>query len=210
MLEKTIFNNLINNEQYARKTMPFLKSEYFHDFHDRVVFELIDQYVNKYNAFPSKEALILDLSTKDNISDDQHSKCKEIIGNLPNQSEHLSNLDWLLDTTEKFCQDKAIYNAIMKSIKIMDDKTGKLAKGSIPQLLSDALGVSFDQSIGHDFLGDVESRYEFYHRKEERIPFDLDFMNKITRGGLPNKTLNIILAGCVHPSTKVKVRYRKL
>ena len=194
-LERAIFNNLLNNETYARKTIPFLKPDYFHNRNDKVVFELIDCYVGKYNAFPTKEALLVDLNNRDNISEDQFKECKEIVEEIPDQSDQLSNVDWLVDQTEKFCQDKAIYNAIMQSIKVMEDKTGKLAKGSIPQLLSDALAVSFDTSIGHDFIEDAESRFEFYHRKEERLPFDIDYLNKITRGGLPRKTLNILLAG---------------
>ena len=194
-IEKAIFNNLLNNEQYARKTLPFLKPEYFHNRNDKVVYELIEAYVNQYNAFPTKEALLVDLNNRDNISDEQFIDCKVIIEEIPNQSEQLSSVDWLVDQTEKFCQDKAIYNAITNSIKILDDKTGALSKGSIPQLLSDALAVSFDTSIGHDFLDDSDSRFEFYHRKEERIPFDIEYLNKITRGGLPRKTLNILLAG---------------
>lgn len=194
-LEHVIFNNLLNNESYARKTIPFLKSDYFHNRNDKVVFELIDSYAGKYNAFPTKEAMLVDLNNLDNISDDQFKECKELVDSIPNQSEHISKVEWLMDQTEKFCQDKAIYNAIMQSIKIMDDKTGNTTKGSIPQLLSDALAVSFDTSIGHDFIEDAESRFEFYHRKEERLPFDIDYLNKITRGGLPRKTLNILLAG---------------
>jgi replicative DNA helicase len=194
-LEQVIFNNLLNNENYARKAIPFLRSDYFHNKTDRVVFELIDKYAGTYNAFPTKEALLIDLSSLDNISEDQFNECKTTVTELPDQSDHISKIEWLLDQTEKFCQDKAIYNAIMQSIKIMDDKTGNTSKGSIPQLLSDALAVSFDTSIGHDFIEDAESRFEFYHRKEERLPFDIDYLNKITRGGLPRKTLNILLAG---------------
>jgi archaellum biogenesis ATPase FlaH len=194
-LERAIFNNLLNNETYGRKTIPFLKAEYFHNRGDKIIFELIDQYVGKYNAFPTKEALLVDLNNKDNVSEEQFKDCQVIISDIPDQSDQLSNVDWLVDQTEKFCQDKAIYNAIMGSIQIMDDKTGKLSKGAIPQLLSDALAVSFDTSIGHDFIEDSDSRFEFYHRKEERLPFDIDFLNKITRGGLPRKTLNILLAG---------------
>lgn len=195
IIEKAILNNLLNNEQYARKTIPFIKSEYFNNRVDKVIFELIEGYVNKYNAFPTKEALLVDLNNRDDLSEEHFKSCKEQIEEIPNQSDQLSNVDWLIDQTEKFCQDRAIYNAIMHSIKILDDKTGKLSKGSIPQLLSDALAVSFDTSIGHDFLDDTDSRFEFYHRKEERIPFDIDYLNKITRGGLPRKTLNILLAG---------------
>lgn len=207
-LERAIFNNLLNNEQYARKSIPFLKAEYFHNSSERIVFELIDNYSSNYNAFPTKEALLVDLSNRDKISEDQFKECKIIIEEIPDQAENISNVDWLIETTEKFCQDKAIYNAIMQSIQIMDDKTGQMAKGAIPQLLSDALAVSFDTSIGHDFIDDALSRFEFYHRKEERLPFDIDYLNKITRGGLPRKTLNILLAGCVHPDTKVRIRFR--
>ena len=194
-VEKTIFNNLLNNEDYGRKVIPFLKTDYFNDRNDKIVFELIDSYVNEYNAFPTKEALVIDLNARDDLSEDQYAECQEVIESIPNHSDHLSQIDWLIDTTEKFCQDKAIYNAIRESIKILDDKTGKYAKGNIPQLLSDALAVSFDTSIGHDFLADTESRFDFYHRREERIPFDLEYLNRITRGGLPRKTLNILLAG---------------
>lgn len=195
LIERTIFNNLLNNEQYARKTIPFLRVDYFHDRTDRVVFELIGDYVDRYAAFPTKEALLVDLDNLGTLDDDHFQDCVRVIEEIPNQSDQLSSLEWLVDQTEKFCQDKAIYNAIRESIKILDDKTGKLAKGSIPQLLSEALSVSFDSSIGHDFMDDAEARFEFYHRKEERIPFDIEYLNRITRGGLPKKTLNILLAG---------------
>lgn len=194
-IETVILQNLVNREDFGRKSIPFLKPEYFLDRNDRVVYDLIDEYVKKYNRFPSKEALLVDLANLDNISEDQYSSCDNIIKDIPEEKDPTTDTEWLLDQTEKFCQDKAIYNAIMQSIKIMDDKSGKFSKGSIPQLLSDALGVSFDTSIGHDFLSDSDSRYEFYHRKEERIPFDLEIFNTITRGGLPRKTLNIALAG---------------
>lgn len=194
-IERVIFNNLLTNEDYARKTIPFLKVDYFHDRSERVVFELIDNYVKEYNAFPTKAALLVDLGNKDNISDDQLKQCEEIVHEITQEQATSNDIEWLVDNTEKFCQDKAIYNAIRESISIMDDKTGKVTKGAIPQLLSDALAVSFDNSVGHDYLDDVEGRYEFYHRLENRIPFDIDFLNKITKGGLPNKTLNIALAG---------------
>ena len=194
-IERVIFNNLLTNEDYARKTIPFLKVEYFHDRSERAVFELIDSYVKEYNTFPTKAALLVDLGNKDGVSEDQYKLCEEIIHDVTASQESDKDKDWLIDNTEKFCQDKAIYNAIRESISIMDDKTGKATKGAIPQLLSDALAVSFDNSVGHDYLDDVESRYEFYHRKENRLPFDLEFLNKITKGGLPNKTLNIALAG---------------
>ena len=192
-IETTILSNLVFNEEYGRKVIPFLKDEYFSDQKDRTIFKLITEYVNKYNAFPSKEALAIDLSNKDAISEDTFKQSKELISGLEYDPE--TQIDWLLDQTEKFCQDKAVYNAIMASIGILDDSSGKTTKGAIPQILSDALAVSFDTHIGHDFLEDADSRYDFYRRKEERIPFDIDFFNKITQGGLPKKTLNIALAG---------------
>ena len=192
-IETTILNHLVFNEEYGRKVIPFLKDDYFKDQQDRIIFKLITEYVNKYNAFPSKEALAIDLSNKDGIGEETFKQSKELIGAFKEDKE--TQIDWLLDQTEKFCQDKAIYNAIMASIGILDDSSGKTSKGAIPQILSDALAVSFDTHIGHDFLEDADSRYDFYHTKEERIPFDLDFFNKITQGGLPKKTLNIALAG---------------
>ena len=194
-IERVVFNNLVNNEEFARKTLPFLKGDYFHNRTERVVYDLIDEYVKKYNRVPTKEALLVDLGNFDSITEDQYKECKEIVDAIPQEKDSGSDYEWLIDKTEQFCQDKAIYNAIMQSIKIMDDKTGKTAKGAIPQLLSDALAVSFDNSIGHDFLIDIEERYAFYHQHEQRTPFDLEYFNKITKGGIPNKTLNIALAG---------------
>ena len=190
--EQVIFSNLIHNEDYARKVIPFLKEEYFTDISYKILFELIDNYSKTYNSFPTVEALAIDLSNKEGIGESTFAACKNIISGLTKED---NKLEWLLDNTEKFCQEKAIYNAIMKSIEIIDDKSGKLSKGAIPQVLTDALGVSFDTHIGHDFIADAESRFEFYHTKEVRIPFDLEYFNKITQGGLPKKTLNIILAG---------------
>jgi len=192
-IERTILSNLLFNDEYGRKVIPFLKPEYFQDYNEKIVFDLIDDYVKKYNSFPSIEALAIDLSNKEGLNEQTFKIAKEIVSSL----EHDSNtkLDWLLDQTEKFCQDKALYLAIMRSIQIMDEKNGSISKGNIPTILTDALGVSFDTHIGHDFLGDSDERYEFYHRKEKRIPFDLDYFNTITNGGLPNKTLNIALAG---------------
>jgi len=190
-VEKLIFSNLVYNEDYGRKAIPFLREEYFHNVADRTVFGLMHEYVEKYNSFPSKEALGIDLANK-SLGQQTFNEAKEVIESL---SAEETKLDWLLDQTEKFCQEKAIYNGIMQSIQILDDKTGERAKGSIPKILSDALGVSFDTSIGHDFLEDSNTRFEFYHTKEVRIPFDMDYFNKITGGGLPRKTLNIALAG---------------
>ena len=192
-IERTILSNLLFNNEYNRKVIPFLKSEYFQDYNEKVVFDLIDDYVKKYNDFPSIEALAIDLSNKEGLNEQTFKISKEVIASLEHDSQ--TKMDWLLDQTEKFCQDKALYLAIMQSIKIMDEKNGSISKGNIPSILTDALGVSFDTHIGHDFLVDSDERYEFYHRKEKRVPFDLDYFNTITNGGLPNKTLNIALAG---------------
>lgn len=190
--EKIIFNNLVFNEEFTRKVFPFLKEEYFSNVNDKIVYSVIDSYIKKYNKLPTKEALFVDLSNI-SINESNFKECKEIISEF-NQTIN-TDIEWLVDNTEKFVQEKSIYNAIMKSITILDDKKEPAAKGAIPQILSDALAVSFDSHIGHDFLDDSESRYEFYHTKEVKIEFDLDYFNKITKGGLSRKTLSIILAG---------------
>ena len=192
-IDRTILANLIHNEEYLRKVLPFCDKKYFQDLTERTVYEVIDEYVAKYNNAPSKEALQIDLSERNNLSEDQFKNARELINDLTRDED--TDLDWLMDQSEKFCQEKAVYNAIMDSIKILDDKTGSQQKGSIPEILSNALAVSFDSHIGHDFIEDAEERFDFYQRKESRIPFDLDYFNKITKGGLPNKTLNIGLAG---------------
>ena len=191
-IESAILSHLIFNEAFARKTLPFLKDDYFHNQHEKTVYKLVDAYVKKYNSPPTKEVLHIELNNKDGLSESVFKDSKQLIDNLVVEN---TDVAWLLDNTEKFCQEKAIYNAIMASIKILDDKTGSSSTGSIPTLLSDALGVSFDVSIGHDYFADADDRFDFYHRKEEHIPFDLDFFNKITKGGLVRKTLNIALAG---------------
>ena len=192
-IENIIFGNLLHTEDYARKIIPFLKPEYFQNKSDQVLFELIDEYVKKYSTFPTKEALQIDLSNKNGMSDDQYKQTQETINNLKPSED--KDIQWLVDKTEEFCKDKAIYNALIESIKIVDNKNDKISVGAIPKILSDALAVSFDTHIGHDFIADAQERFEFYHRKESRIPFDLEFLNKITGGGLPKKTLNIAMAG---------------
>lgn len=192
-IENVIFENLIHNEDYARKVIPFLKTEYFTNKSDQIMFDLIDEYVKKYNAFPTKEALEIDLSDKSGLNEEVYKNAKDNIRAIT--VTDIIDMEWLVDKTEAFCKDKAIYNALIESIKIVDKKDDKISVGAIPKILSDALAVSFDTNIGHDFLEDSAGRYEFYHKKEVRIPFDLDYLNKITGGGLPRKTLNIILAG---------------
>jgi len=192
-IDRIIFDNLIFNGAYGRKVIPFLKEEYFSGKNEKIIFNLIDEYVKNYNSFPTKEALYIDLTNKAGISEDFFQSCKEIVDNINKQYD--TDMDWLLDQTEKFCQEKSVYNAIMESISILDDKTGNKTKGAIPDILSNALAVSFDSHIGHDFIENYEERYESYHHKESKIEFDLDYFNEITRGGLPKKTLNVALAG---------------
>ena len=193
-IEQVIFSNIVANEDYARKTIPFLSSEYFTLPSDKTVFEIIDSYIKDYNALPTKEVLHLELSGKGGLTEDQFKQSVELIDSLEITGTG-QDQQWLVDHTEKFCQDKALYNAVMQAIQIIDSKSSSISKGAIPQILTDALAVSFDTSIGHDFLDDADSRYEFYHRKEVKVPFDIELLNKITGGGLPQKTLNIVLAG---------------
>ena len=192
MVEDLVLSNLIHNEGYGRKVIPFLRNEYFHNKIDRVIFNAIDMYVQTYNSFPNHTALNIEIQETKGLSGDEFTLAKDRLVGLVEQP---ADIDWLVNQTEKFCKDKAIYNAISESIKIIDDKSGKTSQGSIPSLLESALAVSFDTHIGHDFIDDASSRYDFYHRKEERIPFDIDYLNKITKGGLPRKTLNVVLAG---------------
>ena len=190
--EHLILKNLLHSEDYARRTLPYLKPEYFSDISEKVIYEELDKFINKYNALPSREALTIEIDKRSNLNDNQFSDIAKYVGSL--SSDEQDDKEWLIDTTEKFCQEKAIYNAIMDSISIIDGD-GKRDKGAIPQILSDALAVSFDPNVGHDFLDNSDARYDFYHRVEERIPFDLEYLNKITKGGVPKKSLNIILAG---------------
>ncbi len=193
-LEQVILKNLIHNEEYLRKVIPFLKSEYFSDRTERLLFDEISSFVSSYNTTPTIEAVVLAIKEKKNLTDDQVAKCEDYIHEIE-QNKESSKIDWLLKQSEIFCQEKAIYNAVLASISILDGKDKAQEKGAIPKILADALGVGFDTNIGHDYLDNADERYEFYHRKEKRIPFDLEFFNKITKGGLPIKTLNIALAG---------------
>ena len=193
-LEHSILKNLIYNEEYTRKVMPFIQPEYFSDNTEKTIFSEVKEFVEKYKNLPTHEALVINFTESKNLTEAQVRSSIDLLNDLHKEKNEPSELQWLTEQTEKFCQDKAIYNAIMDAVQILDTKTNK-DKGEIPKILSDALGVSFDRNIGHDYITDYESRYDFYHKKEERVPFDLDFFNKITKGGLPNKTLNIALAG---------------
>jgi replicative DNA helicase len=191
-IEFLILRNLLYNEEYVRKVIPFIKSEYFEDTNQKIVFEEILDFVNEYNQPTTKEVLCIEVEKRQDISD---TSFKEILQLISCLEDVPVEFNWLVSTTEKWCRDRAIYLALMESIHIADGKDEKKNRDSIPSILSDALAVSFDTHIGHDYLQDYEQRYESYHRKEDKIEFDLEYFNKITKGGLPNKTLNIALAG---------------
>ncbi len=191
-IEETILRNLICNEQYYRKVVPFVKADYFQEFNEKIIFEEIADFAAKYDKVPTKEVLTINLQSRGDLTEETF---KDTLSGLNSLSDEWVDYEWLCDSTEKWCQDRAIYNALMQSIKIADGGDKKLDKGSIPSILQDALAVSFDEHIGHDYIEQADDRYEFYHRKEEKIPFDLEKFNYITKGGLPNKTLNIALAG---------------
>lgn len=191
-VEFLILRNLLNNEQYVRKVIPFIKSEYFEDTNQRIVFEEILKFIQEYNQPATKEVLCIEVEKRQDINDTSFKEITHLVSCLDDVP---SEFNWLVDTTEKWCRDRAIYLALMESIHIADGKDEKKNRDSIPSILSDALAVSFDTHIGHDYLLDYEQRYESYHKKEEKIEFDLEYFNKITKGGIPNKTLNIALAG---------------
>ena len=191
-IEETILRNLIYNEQYYRKVVPFIKADYFQEYHEKIVFEEIADFAAKYDKVPTKEVLTINLQNRGDLTEETF---KDSVQGINSLSDDWVDYDWLLDATEKWCQDRAIYLALMQSIKIADGGDKKFTKGAIPSILQDALVVSFDEHIGHDYIEQSSDRYEFYHRKEEKIPFDLEKFNFITKGGLPNKTLNIALAG---------------
>lgn len=191
-IERTILAQLISNEEFTRKTIPFLKEEYFQEKPDKILFQEIKKFIEKYNNLPTKESLLIELDNRRDISDTEHNS---IIDSMKSLEIKDFNKKWLMDNTEKFCKDKAVYNAILQGINIIQGKDKKYTAEAIPEILSDALAVGFDTNIGHDYTTDGESRFDFYHKKEERIEFDLEFFNKITKGGLPQKTLNIVIAG---------------
>jgi replicative DNA helicase len=191
-IEETILTQLIYNETYARKVLPFLKADYFQDRKERVVFEEIRKFVDSYKKIPTKQSLEIDLDNRRDLTDEEY---KIIIEKIKNLEKSEVDQEWLINSTEKFCKDKAVYNAVLKGISIIQGKDKKLSPEALPEILTEALAVGFDNHVGHDYIEDGESRFDFYRQKEEKIEFDLEFFNKITKGGLSNKTLNIALAG---------------
>jgi replicative DNA helicase len=191
-IEETILRNLLHNEEYYRKVVPFLKAEYYENYHEKIIFEEIAEFSSKYDKVPTKEILTINLQNRNDLTDESFQSSVQTVSSL---SDDWVDYDWLLDATEKWCQDRAIYLALMSSIKIADGGDKKLSRDAIPSILQEALAVSFDEHIGHDYIEQATDRYEFYHRKEEKVPFDLEKFNFITKGGISNKTLNVALAG---------------
>jgi replicative DNA helicase len=191
-IESTILRNLVFNEEYSRKVIPFIEPDYFEQRTEKIIFEEITQFIVKYGSAITTEALTIELENRTDLSEVEVKDSREIISSFTDISVEQN---WLTDTTEKWCRDRAIYLALMESISIADGQDEMKNRDAIPSILSNALAISFDNHIGHDYLQDYKERYEFYHQKENRIPFDLEYFNKITKGGLVNKSLNIALAG---------------
>ena len=191
-LEVIILKNLVYNEKFCRKVLPFIKPEYFESHEERVVFDEVNKYVQQYQTQPPLNAIAIECERRTDLSQDGFQKILDLLKLF---TEDKIDFDWLINTTEKWCKDRAVYLSLLESIKIADGKDKTKSRDAIPSILSEALGVCFDEHVGHDYIDDFETRYDFYHRKEEKIPFDLEFFNKITKGGLPCKTLNIALAG---------------
>ena len=189
--EQLILANLINNDDYTRKVIPFLKPDYFQNYSEKVVFQEIINFIGEYNKLPNKDVLEIEISNREDLNESTFKECLDLAASL--DSEPVS-IDWLYDTTEKWCRDRAIYLALMESIQIADGKNEKKNRDAIPSILEDALAVSFDNHIGHDFLNDSEARFEYYNNVEAKIPFDIEYLNKITRGGVTSKTLNVIMS----------------
>ena len=191
-IENTIISSLFFNEEYTRKVLPFIKEEYFSNRVEQLLFGEVFGFIEKYNNLPTKDAILIELNSRRDINEEELQHIKDYVVSVENTE---ADVQWLLNTTEKFCKDRAVHNAVLAGIKILDNKDKKQSPEAIPHILSEALSVSFDKSVGHDYIEDAESRFKFYHTKEKRYQFDLDYMNRITKGGVPSKTLNIALAG---------------
>ena len=191
-IETTIISNLFFNEDFTRKALPFIQPEYFSNADERILFNEIFKFVDGYKNLPTKDTILIELNNRKDLNEDHLKNLRQLVSNASNEEV---DLQWLLDTTEKWCKDRAVHNAVLSGIKILDNKDQKRTPEAIPSILSDALAVSFDNHIGHDYIEDAQNRFEWYHTKEKRYKFDLDYFNRITKGGVPSKTLNIALAG---------------
>jgi len=191
-IEHTILNNLFFNEDFTRKAIPFLKETYFPKRDEKILFSEVSKFLHTYNNLPTKESILIELNNRKDLNEEEYKNVKDLVSGIAQED---TDLKWLLDTTEKFCKDRAVHNAVLEGITILEGKDKTRTPESLPSLLSDALGVSFDKHVGHDYIEDAQERYDWYHTKEKRYPFDLSYFNRITKGGIPSKTLNIALAG---------------
>ena len=191
-IENTILNSLFFNEDFVRKAIPFIKPHFFSKRDERLLFIEVDKFVQKYNNLPTKETILIELNNRKDLNEEEYKNVKDLVNSVTKED---TDLQWLLDTTEKFCKDRAVHNAVVDGIKILDGKDKTRTPEALPSLLGEALGVSFDKHVGHDYIEDAEARFDWYHTKEKRYPFDLSYFNRITKGGIPSKTLNIALAG---------------
>ena len=191
-IENTILNSLFFNEDFVRKAIPFIKPHYFSKRDERLLFIEVDKFVQKYNNLPTKETILIELNNRKDLNEEEYKNVKDLVNSITKED---TDLQWLLDTTEKFCKDRAVHNAVLDGIKILDGKDKTRTPEALPSLLGEALAVSFDKHVGHDYIEDAQARFEWYHTKEKRYPFDLSYFNRITKGGIPSKTLNIALAG---------------
>jgi len=191
-LETTILNNLFFNEDFTRKAIPFLKEHYFSKRDEKILFIEVEKFLHKYNNLPTKESILIEVNNRNDLNEEEYKNVKDLVATISNEE---TDLQWLLDTTEKFCKDRAVHNAVLEGIKILDGKDKTRTPEALPSLLGEALGVSFDKHVGHDYIEDAQARFDWYHTKEKRYPFDLSYFNRITKGGIPSKTLNIALAG---------------
>lgn len=202
-IEEIILNNLVTNEEFCRTALPHLKAEYFEGA-TKETFKLIEAYIVKYNSRPNATSLAVECQNSDVVNSPHISEIAKHLTSFASPIE--TDKNWLLENTEKWCKDRAVFNAVMESIAIIDGKRKNKTEGMIPELLSSALSVCFDTNVGHDYIENAHSRYDFYHKKEDKIAFDVDMLNTITNGGVGRKTLNLLMAGCVHPDTQIRVR----
>lgn len=207
-LEPLILNILTKNEEYTKKVQPHLKPEYFHKRTEKTVYGLIDSFYTKYNRLPPKDVLMIELDSIEGLSGDEYTDCKKVISESFDD-EYRYDLEWLVNETETFCKDKSVYNAVMQAVKIINGEDKKFTENQIPTILQDALAVSFDKNVGHDYFDNAESRYDFYHLTEAKISSTIELLNKITDGGLPKKCLGIVMAQCIHPDTPITIKLKK-
>jgi replicative DNA helicase len=205
-LRKAILHNLINNQEYSQRVLPFLTDEYFQERHEKIIFQEVQKYFLKYDKVPDYTAVQIEVETRSDLTESLYKETSEF---LSKKIDPLSKVDYLVNKTEAWCQERAIINAVYQAVNIIGGEDKKTPMTALPDLLSKAIGTSFDKSVGHDYILDAEERWEFYNRKEDKIPTGVNHLDYILRGGIPSKTLGVLMAGCVHPDTKIKIRLRK-